>query len=215
MPSKALRKFESRLVSDVKSLVDTHKELNGPDPGKRGFGHLTRAGVVMLCAAWEIYLEELVRECVSFYCDRVISPRKLPKTPAKEISNYVKNHKHELKPLELAGDGWKNVFQSLCEATIASFNTPKSTVADQLFRKLAGIEKVSESWTVTAAEVDNFVTRRGEIAHKGSEAPYVRIDVLQTDLSHIEKSVRDTDNELAEHIKETTPQGKSPWRKRR
>jgi hypothetical protein len=215
MPSKAMLKFESRLVSDVRSLIGTHKELNGPDPGRRGFGHLTRAGVVMLCAAWEIYLEELVRECVSIYCERVSTPLELPKPTPNQISTYVKNHKHELKPLELAQDGWKIVFQSLCNDMIATFNTPKSRVVDQLFKRLVGIANVSESWTVTPAQVDDFVTRRGEIAHKGSAAPYVRFDDLQTYLLHIETSVRDTDNKLAEHIKETTPQGKSPWRKRR
>ena len=70
----------------------------------RGLGHITRSGVLMLCAAWELYLEELLIESARVIVDRAASPDDLPEKVQKEIAKTVRDSKHELKPLQLAGE---------------------------------------------------------------------------------------------------------------
>ena len=214
MPSKSLSKFETKLVTDVMELAKTHSQLSGDGPGRRAFGHLTRGGVVMLCAAWEIYLEELCREAVAVYCQKLSDPRQLPHDPAKEISNHVKNHKHELRPLDLAQDGWKRVFESLVDGLIGTFNTPKAGPTNELFRRAIGLHDLSDGWDRGAGAVDDFVTRRGDVAHRGSQATYIRINELNSYLDLVRESVVQTDNAVAEHLRDTTPGRRLPWRRR-
>ncbi len=59
MPSESFKEFQQNLT-DVKRLVSLHNNLSRPNGtgtrGKRGLGHLTRGGIVLLCAAWERYV---------------------------------------------------------------------------------------------------------------------------------------------------------------
>lgn len=214
MPSKAFTRYKSKLISDVNALIETHAELNPPGRGRRSLGHITRGAVVMLCAAWEIYLEEVIRDSVRYLSEHTPEPKVLPKAAAKELSKFVKNHDHELKPLDLAIDGWKITYQSLADVLIASFNTPKSGPANELFRRTLGVSCVSDWWSVGTETVDDFVSVRGEIAHRGSDANYTTLVDLQKYLEQINTSVLDTDNALCDYLKSCDGAPDSPWRRR-
>jgi hypothetical protein len=110
MPSSSLQKFETKMLADVIRMIESHARLNHDGRGRRRLGHITRSGVVMLCAAWELYVEELVIEVAGILAERANAPTGLPKLAQKELSRLVKDHKHELKPLELAGAGWEHVY---------------------------------------------------------------------------------------------------------
>ncbi|WP_197030545.1 HEPN domain-containing protein, partial [Halomonas sp. BC04] len=110
MPSASFRKFENNLLIDVDRIIDSHYHLNHDGGGKRGLGHITRSGVLMLCAAWELYIEEVLLEGVDYFTHQLDSPKGLPKPVQKEIARSVKEAKHDLKPLELAGEGWKDLY---------------------------------------------------------------------------------------------------------
>ena len=168
----------------------------------------------MLCAAWEIYLEEVIRDSVRYLSDHTPEPKLLPKSAAKELSRYVRNHDHELRPLDLAIDGWKSTYQTLADVLIATFNTPKSGPANELFRRALGVEKVSDWWSVGSETVDDFVSVRGEIAHRGSDADYIQLVDLQKYLVQINVSVLDTDNALCDYLKSCDGSTTSPWRRR-
>lgn len=99
MPSNALAKFESNLLVDVDRLIESHGQLNHQGMGRRGLGHITRSGVLMLCAAWELYLEEVLVESARIIIDRAASPDDLPRKVQQEIAKAVRESKHELKPL--------------------------------------------------------------------------------------------------------------------
>ena len=219
MPSKALKLFEDKLITEVDRLVDTHAYLNqhhyNGAQGRRGLGHITRSGIVMLCAAWERYIELVVPETVTHLANRAASPKELPKATQKELAKHVKGHKHELKALELAGAGWRAVYQALAIDQAGNLNTPKSTILDPLFEKLLGIETLSDCWSVGRGAVNEFVTTRGGIAHTGSAATYVKIETLRSSRDLIAKTVCETDNQLSEFVKELFPNASVPWRRRR
>jgi len=213
MPSSALLKFENNLLVDVDRLIDSHGQLNHEGMGRRGLGHLTRSGVLMLCAAWELYLEELLIESARTIANRANSPDDLPKQVQKEIAKAVRNSKHELKPLELAGEGWREVYLNHALAKVQSLNTPKSTPVDNNYFHLIGIPDLSHNWSIGAAEIHSFVGARGDIAHRGRDAQYVVIGGLVQYRDHISRTVIDTDNALADFLRDNTT-GRSPWRRR-
>jgi hypothetical protein len=126
MPSNAYQLFKKNLI-DVDRLIESHEKLKSGNQGKQGLGHITRSGVLMLCAAWEVYVEELVKEAAVKFAEKVDSPDNLPKQAQKQLSNFVKNSKDELKPLSLAGDGWKEVYLENTTELTDKFNTPKSS----------------------------------------------------------------------------------------
>lgn len=213
MPSNALAKFESNLLVDVDRLIESHGQLNHQGMGRRGLGHITRSGVLMLCAAWELYLEEVLVESARIIIDRAASPDDLPRKVQQEIAKAVRESKHELKPLELAGEGWCNVYINHALARVQGLNTPKSGNVNTLYHCLLGIPELSNSWSVGANSIDSFVTARGDIAHRGRDAQYVVIGNLIGYKDQIVRTVIDTDNFLADFLRQNT-RGRAPWRRR-
>jgi hypothetical protein len=214
MPSAALLKFESNMLVDVDRMIKSHSDLNHEGMGRRGLGHITRGGVLMLCAAWELYIEELAVESAAVFVVRSNSPGQLPLPVRKEISKVVRESKHELKPLELAGDGWATIYRNHVGVCVNGLNTPKSANLDPLFKRLIGIEELSVAWSLGKTEVNGFVTARGDIAHRGRNAGYVTINRLHEYRALVVQTVVDTDNFLADYLQQETPENRSPWRRR-
>jgi len=216
MPSQALLTFEKDLIKDVELLIDTHEILNSSKytgRGRRHLGHVTRSGIVMLCAAWERYIELLAVESVRHISDKISSPELLPKTIKKHMALYAKNHKNELKPFLYAGDGWKSEIVEIVKERTDSMHTPKSCIVDKLFMDLAGVKKLSDNWSISSQRIDDFISQRGEIAHKGRDtANYIKIGHLKDQHNNIVCIVNETDNFMADHIQSII--GRSPWRRR-
>ena len=169
MPSTSLSKFETKMLVEVDHLIQSHTKLNHTGYGRRGLGHITRSAVLMLCASWELYIEELVVESVKIIKDRITLPKYLPKSVQKELSNLVKNAKHELKPLELAGDGWESLYLNHANNLVGMLNTPKSAQINVLYNKLIGVPDLSEKWTLGEQFINDFVIAIVEIAHPGRD----------------------------------------------
>lgn len=215
MPSTALSKFESTMMKDVTRIIESHATLSDGKPGKKGLGHLTRGGVLLLCAAWELYLEEVLSEAVKFACDKAAAPDDLPKDVKKAIAAYVVGSQHELKALAMAGDGWKAVYQEAAQIKIDAVNTPKPGVINPIFKKFLGVSQISSCWHYGEQAVNDFVKARGDIAHRGSDAGYVTIGKLRDEYKpFIMRTVLDTDNHLSQHLRDMFPVSQRPWNKR-
>lgn len=209
MPSQAHGNFRYNLV-DVDRLIQSHTIIKSGDKGKQGLGHITRSGVVMLCAAWELYIEELVRESVGILSDRLDLPTELPLPVQKELSRTVKSAKHELRPLHLAGDGWKQVYRDRTNGLAEKFNTPKVNNISDLFERLVGIEDLTATLSVTERDIDSFVTARGGIAHKGRHAAYVKMGKLVKYKDMMVQVAIEIDNLVSDFLRDHT-NGKKPW----
>lgn len=179
MPSKALRKFEGAMMRDVDRMIDTHAEQDGGTPGKKGLGHLTRAGVLLLCAAWELYIEEVLVEGVECSIDRGKGPKELPTSVQKEIAKYVRKTNHELKVLEMAGNGWKAIYREVAKEWVERHHSPKAHKIDEGFTKLIGLDGLSGKWNCGPDTIDRFVEVRGDIAHRGTDAENVYMNQLR------------------------------------
>lgn len=212
MPSSALAKLKNNLI-DVDRLIEAHTALGTGQPGRHGLGHITRSGVVMLCGAWELYAEQVLVEAVRVVADRLDLPDQLPVPARKRLSAHVKGAKNELKPLELAGTGWKTVYVRDALDVAAGVNTPKSHILDeQLFTPFVGC-LVSTCWTCGADAVDDFVSVRGDIAHRGRDADYVTIWRLRDYRAMIFKVAIETDNHMANEVKSISPTHRIPWQR--
>ena len=207
MPSNAFQQFRYNIV-DVDRLVETHSTLHGGPVGKKGLGHLTRSGIVMLCASWELYLEVLCEEVVAYLSNELSSPDLLPKSVQHELAKMAKTSKHELKPLEFAGDGWKLVLKSHAEDLCRSINSPKAGPINELFKKITGLDNLSDSWTCGKEKINDFVGVRGDIAHKGRQVAYIKIGELVNYRSMIDLSCVETDNAVAKYLRSISIK---PW----
>lgn len=215
MPSSALGKFEGAMMKDVDRIIATHTGLLSGGPGKKALGHLTRAGVLLLCAAWEMYIEEVLIEAIKACCERAKSPDDLPKSVQKTIARYVKESKHDLKPLALAGDGWKAIYHDIANESVATLNTPKRHNIDKLFLDLVGMEELSSCWSIGADSINEFVEARGDVAHRGSDSGYIKIAKLRDVYKqNICKTAVETDNAITSHIRESYTPKSYPWNRR-
>lgn len=214
MPSRALTKFETKMITDVDRLIASHATLNNPGLGRRSLGHITRGGVLMLCAAWERYVEELAIEAAAYLCARAASPQDLPENAQRTISKYIKDHKHDLKPLDMAGDGWRHVYSAIVSERMGHLNTPKAGNIETEYKALLGWSDVVANWSCGKAFINSFVSARGDIAHRGSEASYIRIDKLRDEyLAGIKQTVIEHDNAACDFIHGHSAGGR-PWRRR-
>lgn len=215
MPSKALNKFEYVMLKDVNRIIETHTNLLTGGKGKKALGHLTRAGVLLLCAAWELYIEELLIEAVNSCRQKAHGPDNLPKAVQKTISSYVRQSKHDLKPIAMAGDGWKAIYLEVANEAVFSLNTPKKHVIDKLFNNFVGIEEISNCWSAGAAAIDDFVGIRGDVAHRGSDSGYIKVAKLRDIYKvNICKTAIETDNAISSHIRSSFEPKSYPWNRR-
>ncbi|MCP1213956.1 HEPN domain-containing protein [Acetobacter okinawensis] len=215
MPSKALNKFENTMMTDVTRIIESHATLSAGSPGKKGLGHLTRGGVLLLCAAWELYLEEVLGEAVNFASEKASAPDDLPKDVKKAIAAFVTGSQHELKALAMAGDGWKLVYKEAAQIKIDAVNTPKPGIINPIFKKFLGVNNISSCWHHGEQPVKDFVTARGDIAHRGGDAGYVTISKLRDDYKPIiMRTALDTDNYISQHLRDMFPALQRPWNKR-
>lgn len=213
MPSAAKNLISGKLVGSVSKMIDTHNELNPAGRGRRHLTHITHGGVLMLCAAWELYIEEVISEGVSFLVRDAESPDFLPDRIKGKIAQVAKSDPHNHGALKLCGEGWKLLYSEAAKGACNKLNTPKFGTISELLHDWLDIssDNLRDSWRYQTADLNGFVTLRGEIAHRGADAPYVRRDALQNYLTMIETLVVDTDNFIARHLKAISHSGRRPW----
>ncbi|WP_439475328.1 HEPN domain-containing protein [Algoriphagus formosus] len=213
MPSQAYSNFQINL-RDVDRLVDTHTSISGSSRGKKGLGHLTRSGIVMLSAAFEVFIEELTIECIELYINRFPSIRDFPKQCKHRMADLIKSHQNELEMFNLSGDGWKDMLRNHVRTDCQTLNTPKYNNIDVLINRYLGIKEFSKSWMHSRVELNELVSIRGEIAHNGSKAKYVKIKFLKESRVFIRNLCQEIDEKVCDHITSITPGSSQPWRKR-
>ena len=203
------------MMVDVDRIIESHGELNQDGPGRRGLGHLTRGGVLLLCAAWELYLEELLVEAVEVCIARSATPDSLPEPVKHTISNYIRESKHHFKPLAMSGDGWKEIYRDVARQSAGKLNTPKHGNIDSMFLGAIGKNNLSAIWSGGVEAIDDFVAARGDIAHLGREAGYITINRLRYEYRpHIAHTAIETDNEVSTYLHGAFEPRRYPWNRR-
>ena len=211
MPSTAYLNFLHIRV-DVLKLIENHSLHTQKKPGRKNLGYLTRSAVVMLCAAWERYNEDLLLESVKYLSQYTPDINHLNKQIKKTLSSKVKNDKNEIKPIELAGIGWKDVWYNYAKLETELLHTPKSNKLKLLFSTYLGITDYTKLWkTNNPSEIDDFVSDRGEIAHNGNKAKYITMTKLRKYQDLIIANVIEIDSKMALNLKNMSGQVNLPW----
>ena len=194
-PPKAthLENFLSNMT-EVERLIEIHTAIAGATKGrKHKVEILNKAGIILLIACWEAFVEDLAEAAFGLMLRRAKTPDVFPGKVLTTASRQLKQANDERRVWELAGDGWKKVLRSHQDETIrryvGSLNTPRPDQIDGMFESLLGLKKVSSRWrwfrmTPSRArkELDKLVTLRGSIAHRVSTAQAVlKKDVVRCD----------------------------------
>lgn len=212
MPSKAYLEF-SKNLTDVKRIVGLHRTLSRPTGtarrGKRALGHLTRGGTVLLCAAWERYVESVVEEGAA-YLARRMTLATLPSAPRKLVTDYVNGGKSSITHATLAANLEAAMTQAV-RAKTSNLNTPKHDRIQPLFAKVLALADIANAWSRPSKDIDDFVCLRGEVAHRGGQSGYVRFGSLSSAVVTVSEFVVETDNYLSDHLHGLAGVGRRPW----
>lgn len=220
MASKARQAFD-RNVKDVERLLEIHADVGGDAKGRRfGLEVLNKSAIVLITAVWEAYCEDVAAEGINHLVAHVASGIDLPKELKKKIAAEIKADLNELAMWDLADGGWKTRVQARLAAMTKDrnkkLNTPKSAQIDELFAAAIGLPNVSTSWhwkkmSVSQAKkkLDDFVSLRGAIAHRGAAASRVSKAQVTDYLQHVTSLVGKTGGRVNGHVKKAT--GKTLW----
>lgn len=201
---------------DVKRLLEIHASEAGDTPGRKWHLEvLNKSAIVLICAFWEAYCEDLAAEALRHVVAHAPSHDDLPIELRKLVARELKQRNHDLAVWEVAGDGWRDLLtrrlSELQEERNRSLNTPKTAPIDRMFQTAIGIERISDSWRwhkttpkQTAEKLDKYVTLRGDIAHRGKSARSVQKKDVEDFLQHVERLVEKTGERVNKLAHEAT-----------
>lgn len=211
--SSAYQAFESNRA-DVDRLLEVHRDLGGKGRGRRyGMAVLNKSAVVLLCAAWEAYCEDLVSEVVEHFVKQAPDANVLPAVLRKRIATELSSDKMQM--WTLAGDGWRHVLSKrLSDLKVErdrKLNTPKTAQIRALFAEHVGYDNIDQKWawrSVTTEQasdrLNEFVKLRGSIAHRvEAESAVHKPDVVKY-TRFIGQLVKNTDQVIVEHARSVT-----------
>lgn len=211
MPSDAYINF-LHIRIDVIKLIGTHSFYLKNKPNDKSLGFLARSAILMLCAAWERYNEDLLLESIQIITSSLNDIQSLNNQIKKTISSKVVLDKNEIKPIQLAGDGWKNVWLSYATEETKVFNTPKSIKLNTLFKSYLGIDEYTNYWKVGEfRKVDLFVSIRGDIAHNGNKAKNVTMKKVRDYQDLIISNIIEIDSRMATELQSMSTLPNLPW----
>jgi RiboL-PSP-HEPN len=112
MPSQARAAFENNR-KDVERLMEIHGDLAGDTPGrKHGVEVLNKSAIVLMCAVWEAYCEDLAAEAVEHLVRHANDATTLPKALRRTIAVELQGDRNEPAVWALAGSGWTKLLRS-------------------------------------------------------------------------------------------------------
>jgi len=220
MPSKARQAFD-RSADDVTRLLEIHQHLGGDTVGRRHrLEVLNKSAIVLVTAIWEAYCEDITSEALDHMVRYLPEPAALPKELKKRLAKELKADANEIAVWDLAGSGWKARLQTrlaaLKEERNRKFNTPKSEGIDQLFLEGIGLAGLPTAWrwkgmTQERAKkkLDNYVSMRGAIAHRGAAASSCKKAQVEDFFDHVQRLVSKTGGKVNSFVKGVT--GRNLW----
>ncbi len=218
MASKAIGAFDEN-VRDIDKLLELHGAEGGDQPGRRfGLEVLNKSAIVLITSFWESYCEDLAEEALELIVQHAPDAAALPKAIKKVIAKTLKEDKNDLAIWGLSDDKWRSLLRTNFVALKAernkTFATPKSFNVNELFESAVGLPNISSNWkwakmttTRAATKLNDFVSKRGDIAHRGTATTTVRKAEVVAYLNHVKKLAAKTGGSVNRHVKGITGQG--------
>lgn len=214
-------------VPDIERLIEFHQKETGSARGRRrpDIQVISRSAVVLTCASWEAFCEDLAAEALCHLADHTPTGSALPTEIKKTLKKTLLDEKNDLAIWDLADDGWRSVLRDravlLSSDEDRSLNTPKPDPVKEFFLRNVGIKDITAAWkwhkndpSRTTQLLLDFVILRGSIAHRGSPQGGVLklhatkgLDLIQR---LAEKSAKRVSDHLAQHTGKGLPELEAP-----
>lgn len=216
MPSKAYAHYESRNVREVLRLLESYDDANNNERGRKALGHLTSAAVLLLCSAWERYVEMLCGEMVGYIVESSEDYRDLPRNLQETLRNsYIKHQSGDVEYVNLSSREFFTQYISYCDVQISKLNTPKTHRIQHMFVYCTGWNTSSLLGYDSSDDfVNKFVELRGAIAHGGS-ASYVRGHEIVDYIKRVTVLASNLDNGANDYLTAIFPKKRRPWNRMR
>lgn len=142
-------------------------------------------------------------------------PNKVKSLAIKDI----KNEANSLKLWGLADTGWRTILlrhkAEVHEKWLGKFNTPKTEQVDGLYEEMLGLNSLSSHWAWKGmkadrakTKLDDFITVRGNIAHRIRDAGPVAKNTGAAYLTHVRQIVDRCERAVANRL---NAHGVAPW----
>jgi hypothetical protein len=219
MASKARAAFDKN-CADIDRLMEIHTAYGGTGAGYRHqLEVLNKSAIVLLCAIWEAYCEDLAAEAVEHIVAHAAAPG-LSNHIKAIVAADLKKEPNDLLVWDLAGDGWRGVLRSriadMQKARNRQLNTPKAVEVQAMFKKALGIEDVTAKWYWAGMSIEKakkklnkYVDLRCDIAHRGKPNTKCSKDKVTDFLNHVKRLVSKTGGTVNAYQKAMTK--KSLW----
>ncbi len=221
-PSKAWTKFKKNL-KDIYRLLEIHEHLGGTGRGRRyGLEVINKSAVILLCAIWEAYVEDLADESFIFLINNSKHASDIPQKVLVKVSKRLIEKEDKTKIWRIADDGWKeelaNYKTDILKKYLGRFHSPKSDNIDGLFEDLLGKKRISSDWNwphrtadSSREQLDEFVTLRGELAHRSTALSTIRKPQIEESMNFVRRLGVKMNNTCCTYLENKT--GKPPWAK--
>ncbi|MGC2970384.1 MAE_28990/MAE_18760 family HEPN-like nuclease [Paraburkholderia aspalathi] len=214
--SKARDAFDSN-IADIITLKNLHEHANGEAETSAELEVLNKSAIVLLTSFWEAYCEDLAAEALEIIVQNVNDVDVLPKEIRKRVAADLKKEANELAVWKISGDRWRDLLRNrlaaLQEERNWKLNTPKHKNIDELFYVAIGLESVSEKWGWSEKgmsakdsqdKLDELVSLRGEIAHRGKATTIVTKTQVWDYAKFVAKIAAKTGGRVHKHVREAT-----------
>lgn len=221
MPSKSHGKF-TKNKADIARLWEIHEAVAGSGVGrKHAVEVLNRSAIVFITSCWEAYVEDVAMEAFDWLLANAPAADSIPlKVRTLAVRDILAAEKKDALVWNLADSKWRSVLEKHRDKTkkkwVNPLNTPKSSQVEDLFETVLGLRALCRGWRwrgMSAAnavkKLDNYVSLRGQIAHRLKGSRSVHKATSRDYLAHVSRLVDMTDHATRSHLVGTV--GKSPW----
>ena len=212
MPSEAYHRFETN-IADIDRLIEIHGLVTDGKPGRHyQLGALNKSIVIIACAAWEAFVEDLVREAGAHLVAKTEDPEALHDGIKRRIADELREKAGSTKLWILSGSGWKSIvctaIERLCDGQSGGLNTPDAKKVNDLFRNALGFP-IWDDWRWKSMtperarkKLNQLVKDRNTYAHGAVPDKPVTIMMARGHRVHIEQLAFATDQATNARLEE-------------
>ena len=213
MPSQARQRYNAN-DTEVERLLAIHGMITQGVQGRHhNTGALHKSSLIMMCACWEAYIEDLIREATAHMLAIIDDPARLPDGMRWKIAEDVRGEKDPMGAWRLSGNGWKHLVtarvEQLYDGLNGGLNTPNSKNVSDLPRTTLGVN-VTTSWSwrrmaneTAKAKLNRLVKARGSVAHGQPVDGGLNIATCNGFRNHVARLVELTDEAVNRHMEAT------------
>jgi hypothetical protein len=160
---RAFDGFEKNYV-DVNNLFAIHGDITGgiQGQGRNVTPSLLRSSVVLMCAAWEAFIEDVCIEGIELLINSGADPKVLPNGIKTSVGETLKAG-NALDAWSLAADGWKSALKTGVEQKCDRLNSPKYKNIEGLVHQCFGIRELKRNWTWQKMSADTAARKLDQL----------------------------------------------------